>query len=63
MLIPYEPTRTLRSPGTGLLEVPQVNTKHEEAAFSYQAAYYWNQLPENLRQASSVYTFKTRLKA
>ena len=30
----YEPSRPLRSPGTGLLIVPKVRTKRGEVAFS-----------------------------
>lgn len=38
-------------------------TEHEEAACSYKAASYRNQLPENKRQASYVDCFKTTQKS
>jgi len=62
MLVPYEPARTLRSTGTGLMLVPRVRTKHGEAAFQIHTAKIWNNLPEDVRQASSLTMFKTKLK-
>lgn len=48
----------LRSAGSGLLVVPQVSTKHGEAAFSFYAAHIWNKLPEDLRLGTMLTTFK-----
>uniref|UniRef100_A0A3P9MAR3 Reverse transcriptase domain-containing protein n=1 Tax=Oryzias latipes TaxID=8090 RepID=A0A3P9MAR3_ORYLA len=62
MLVPYEPSRTLRTSGAGLLLIPRVRTKQGESAFQYSAAKIWNSLPEGVRQASSVSMFKSRLK-
>ena len=62
MLDPYEPSRSLRTSGRGLLQGPRVRTKHGEATFQYNAAKIWNSLPENVRQASTVTMFKSRLK-
>ena len=63
LLLPYRPSRTLRSSGTGLLTIPQVRSKtHGEAAFSYYGPRLWNSLPENLRAAETVDVFKKRLK-
>ena len=46
MLPEYVPCRALRSSSTGLLEVPETNTKkYGEAAFSYYAPTLWNSLP------------------
>uniref|UniRef100_A0A3Q3NKS8 Uncharacterized protein n=1 Tax=Mastacembelus armatus TaxID=205130 RepID=A0A3Q3NKS8_9TELE len=44
MLMSYEPSRTLRPSGTGLLLVHRVNTKQGEAAFQLYAAKTWNSL-------------------
>ncbi len=45
LLLPYQPSRTLRSSGTGLLTIPRVKTKtHGEAAFSHYGPYLWNSL-------------------
>merc|ERR1712035_195653 len=63
LLLPYQPSRTLRSSGTGLLTIPRVRTKtHGEAAFSHYGPYLWNGLPENLRAAETVDIFKRKLK-
>uniref|UniRef100_A0A7N8X145 Reverse transcriptase domain-containing protein n=1 Tax=Mastacembelus armatus TaxID=205130 RepID=A0A7N8X145_9TELE len=62
MLMPYEPSRTLRTSGTGLLLVPRVRTKQGEAAFQLYAAKTWNSLPDDVRQASSLAMFKSKLK-
>ncbi|KAK7877377.1 hypothetical protein WMY93_031914 [Mugilogobius chulae] len=47
MLVPYEPSRTLRTLGIGLLLVPRVRTKRGESAFQFYAAKIWNSLPED----------------
>lgn len=62
MLPLYKPSRPLRSSETNLLVIPRVNTKHGKAGFSYYATNSWNKLPEDLRLASTLTTFKTRLK-
>ena len=62
LLIRYEPSRPLRSSGTGLLSVPRVKTKHGEAAFSFYAPHIWNKIPENCRSADTLSSFKSRLK-
>ena len=63
LLLPYQPSRTLRSSGTGLLEVPKVRTKtYGEASFYYYGPRLWNSLPEDLRAAETVDIFKGRLK-
>ncbi|KAF7648112.1 hypothetical protein LDENG_00161870, partial [Lucifuga dentata] len=41
---------------------PEVRTKHGEAAFSFSAPQVWNKLPEDLRSAPTLNSFKTRLK-
>ena len=63
LLIPYQPTRALRSAHAGILTVPKVAHKTSgETAFSYYAPRLWNTLPSYLRHASSVGSFKTQLK-
>ncbi len=56
MLTEYKPNRPLRSLGSSPLETPRVHTKQEESAFSYY------QLPEEIRCAKTLSTFKSRLK-
>ncbi len=58
----YKRNRPLRSLGSRQLEIPRVHTKQGECAFSYYAARSWNQLPEEIRCAKTLATFKSRLK-
>jgi len=58
----YEPSRSLRSSGTGLLSVLRVRTKHGKAAFSYYAPTLWNKVPESCTSAETLSIFKSRLK-
>ncbi len=62
MLTEYKPNRPLRLLGSSQLEIPRVHTKQGESAFSYYAARSWNQLPEEIRCAKTLATFKSRLK-
>ena len=63
LIVPYYPTRTLRSQNAGLLEVPRVSKSRMGArAFSYQAPLLWNQIPVSVRGADTLSTFKSRLK-
>ncbi len=62
MLTEYQPNRPLRSLGSSQLEIPRVHTKQGESAFSYYATHSWNQLPEEIRCAKTLATFKSRLK-
>ncbi len=62
MLTEYKPNRQLRSLGSSQLEIPRVHTKQGESAFSYYTARRWNQLPEEIRCAKTLATFKSRLK-
>ncbi len=62
MLTKYIPNRPLRSLGSSQLEIPRVHTKQGESAFSYYAARSWNQLPEEIRCAKTLATFKSSLK-
>ncbi len=62
MLTEYKPNRPLRSLGSSQLEIPRVHTKQGESAFIYYAARSWNQLPEEIRCAKTLATFKSRLK-
>ncbi len=62
MLTEYKPNRPLRSVGSSQLEIPRVHTKQGVSAFSNYAARSWNQLPEEIRCAKTLATFKSRLK-
>ena len=63
LIVPYYPTRALRSQNAGLLVVPRISkTRMGGRAFSYQAPLLWNQLPDSVRGADTLSTFKNRLK-
>ena len=63
LLLTYEPSRMLRSSGNMLLITPKVLTKtFGEAAFYHYGPRLWNSLPEDLRKAENVDTFKSKLK-
>ncbi len=62
MLTEYKPNRPLRSLGSSQLEIPRVHTKQGESALSYYATRSWNQLPEEIRCAKTLATFKSSLK-
>ena len=62
LIVPYQPTRALCSQHSGLLVVPKVSKSRVGArAFSYQAPLLWNHLPVSIREADTIYTFKSRL--
>ena len=63
LLTIYQPIRSLRSESKGLLCIPKTKSKTLGArAFSIAAPTHWNALPENIRSAPTVDTFKSRLK-
>ena len=63
LVIPYYPTRPLRSQDADLLVVPKISKSRLGArAFSYQAPLLWNNLPISVREADTLSTFKSRLK-
>ena len=64
-LVQYKPPRALRSSDKTLLQVPHFKLKtYRGRSFSYMyiAPYLWNQLPDAIRQAPSLATFKSNLK-
>ena len=62
MLTVYQPTRTLRSSNRSLLEVPRARTSYGKRTFRYASAVPWNDLPQHVKTASSVTSFKKLLK-
>jgi hypothetical protein len=63
LVLPYIPTRTLRSQDAGLLIVPRISKQTAGGrAFSYRALFLWNGLPTHVRDADLVSTFKCLLK-
>ena len=63
LVIPYNPTRALRSETANLLTVPSVRTKtYGERRFDKAASTLWNNLPSQLRNAKNIECFKRLLK-
>ncbi len=63
LLTPYKPGRVLRSADQGLLVVPKTKlSAYGDRAFYKVAPALWNTLPYDIRNCSSITTFKTKLK-
>lgn len=63
LLHPYKPSRSLRSADQLLLTVSKTKRKlRGDCAFSVAAPKLWNNLPHDIRQASSLSVFKSLLK-
>ena len=66
LLVPYVPSRSLRSSGRALLDIPSAKfrkTKSQgSSAFLFYGAHLWNGLPDTLRTAETIDSFKTGLK-
>ena len=66
LIKPYEPTRSLRSADTGLLETPSIRTPGQRSTrprkFALLAPKLWNDLPVALRTAESLPSFCRGLK-
>jgi len=60
MLTVYEPVRALRSSNSLLLTVPHSRRKRSgDAAFRRYAPRLWNNLPEEVRRAKNINSFKS----
>ena len=60
LVLPYIPTRMLRSQDAGLLIVPKISKQTARGrAFSYRAQFLWYGLPIHVRDTHSVSTFKS----
>ena len=63
LIVPYNPTRNLRSAGKHLLEVRNVRLKsYGNRTFSVAAPKHWNGIPLDIKLSRSVDVFKSRLK-
>ena len=63
LITPYEPRRALRSTGSALLCVPRHNReRYGRRSFSCAGPVLWNSLPEDMRLADSLNSFKSHLK-
>ena len=63
LLVPYTPSRLLRSADQALLVVPKTKRKSRgDRAFAVAAPRLWNELPLHIRLTESLAVFKSRLK-
>ena len=62
LLVPYRPSRYLRSASQDLLVVPNIKTAAGRRSFAYAAPTVWNSLPLHIRSSSSLASFHTALK-
>ena len=58
----YIPSRNLRSEGQHLLRIPFRKSAAARRSFCFAAPTIWNSLKSSTRDATSIGTFKTRLK-
>ena len=64
LIVPYVPTKSLRSASQNLLVVKKGRTKtYGDRAFSCIAPILWNSLPHSLRSESCIHSFQTKLKS
>jgi hypothetical protein len=62
LLVPYTPSRSLRSENKNLLQVPFVKLQIARRSFYYAAPVLWNSLPQELRDTTVLTDFKNKLK-
>ena len=62
IIIPYNPSRNLRSSGSFFLAIPQTHNSWGDRSFQYAGPSLWNKLPLDIRSISSLSHFKTSLK-
>ena len=58
----YVPIRSLRSTGTHILHTPRVQTAVGSCAFSSSARKVWNSVPADIRDCTTVLTFRHKFK-
>ena len=62
LLIPYCPSRNLRSSSSNLLVIPDIRSSIGRRSFSFHAPSLWNSLPDSLRTTTTLSTFCKGLK-
>jgi len=62
LIQPYNPTRPLRSSQSGLLSIPSSKKSWGDRAFAHAGPSLWNELPPQIRNITSLESFKTSLK-
>jgi hypothetical protein len=62
LLVPYTPSRLLRSTDSSLLATPDMSLEISRSSFSHLSPTLWNALPLSLRHNQSLSAFKSSLK-
>ena len=62
MVVPLVRYRTLRSNSLNHLVIPRSNTETGPRAFSHASPTIWNDLPQPIKNSSSIASFKKQLK-
>jgi len=62
LLVPYNPSRTLRSSDKLLLTVPPIKSSAGRRSFFFAAPTIWNSLPLSLRSSTTIQSFRSQLK-
>ena len=63
LLVPYTPTRSLRSSSSNNFSIPRIHLKgFGERAFTFSGPSVWNALPQELKSCSTLGHFKKQLK-
>jgi len=62
LLLPYVPSRNLRSSDSNLLTVPSYNLTFGSRGFRVAAPYIWNSLTDDIRSCQSLSVFRRHLK-
>ena len=57
----YSTSRVLRSNTQDNLNIPRPNTEKFKHSFQYSGARLWNDLPANIRNSNSLYSFKNSM--
>ena len=58
----YNPPRVLRSSSGNYLEVIKPKRRYGQRSFEHMGAVLWNDLPDSIRNARTIQTFKAKLK-
>ena len=62
LIVPYQPSRSLRSSAANLLVVPDIRSSIGRRSFSYAAPTLWNSLPTALRECIFAVLFSQHAK-
>ena len=62
IVVPYKPPRILRLCSGKYLQVIKPKRLYGQRSFKHLGAILWNDLPDHIKSADSISSFKTKLK-